>query len=258
MLSVFFWHVCTGGSDQMAIQRYMATRDVKAARRTLAVSLSTDFVVLVFLGLLGLALLAFFSSHPDRLPDGQTIYGNADKLFPRFVVVGLPLGFSGLVIAGLLAAAMSSLSSGVNSSSAVISQDIVQRLRKVERSDAQQVRLARAASIGVGVIAVLLSTAIGQIQGNMLEVVYKVVNLFVAPLFFLFFMAIFVPWATTLGTWIGAISAVATAITIAFWGDFTGGESISFLCIMPGSLMAGILIGCVCSFVDGVVRRNPT
>ncbi len=256
MLSVFAWHVCTSGSDQMAIQRYMATPDVKTARRTLAVSLSTDFVVLVFLGLLGLALLAFFSSHPDRLPDGQTIYGNADKLFPRFVVVGLPLGFSGLVIAGLLAAAMSSLSSGVNSSSAVISQDLVQQLWKAGRSDAQQVRLARISAVCVGVVAVLLSTAIGSIQGNMLEVVYKVVNLFVAPLFFLFFMAIFVSWATTLGTWIGEIAAIVTAVVIAFWGDATGSNGLSFLWIMPGSLTVGIVVGCVCSFVHRVARQK--
>ncbi len=247
MLSVFFWHVCTAGSDQMAIQRYLSTRNVQSARRTLAISLLTDFAVVVMLGLLGLALLAFFSLHPDRLRDGQSLYANADKLFPRFVLVGLPTGFSGLVIAGLLAAAMSSLSSGINSSSAVISQDVFGRLGKTTRTDAQQVRLARTASIFIGLTAVGLSTVIGLIQGNMLEVVYKVVNLFVAPLFLLFFMAIFIPWSTTFGTWTGAIAAVATAIMIAFWGDFTGSTGLSFLWIMPGSLAAGIIVASLAS-----------
>ena len=57
----------------MAIQRYLATRDVKSARRALAVSLTTDGLVTLFLGALGLALLAYFRAHPDRIPAGGTI-----------------------------------------------------------------------------------------------------------------------------------------------------------------------------------------
>ena len=74
------------------------------------------------------------------MSDGQTVYIDADKLFPRFVVVGLPLGMSGLVIAGLLAAAMSSLSSGINSSAAVISQDFVRRFAKRETDERKHAR----------------------------------------------------------------------------------------------------------------------
>ena len=211
MLGVFTWHVCTAGSDQMAIQRYLSTRDVQAARRSLAVSLLTDMSVMILLGLTGLALLSFFSAHPDRLADGHSIYSEADKLFPRFVVVGLPIGMSGLVIAGLLAAAMSSLSSGVNSSAAVICEDFVRRLTRKASSETAQVQLARWVSVAVGVGIVALSTFVEGVQGNMFEVIYKVVNLFVAPLFFLFFMAIFVKRANTVGTWLGAIAGIATA-----------------------------------------------
>ena len=247
MLGTFSWYVCTAGSDQMAIQRYLATRDVKAARRTLAVSLTTDLLVVSFLGLMGLALLAFFSAHPDKMADGQSIYANADKLFPRFVVVGLPIGASGLVIAGLLAAAMSSLSSGINSSAAVISEDFVHRLSCSVGTDSQRVRLVRWASALIGLSVVLLSSLIGKVEGNMLEVIYKVVNLFVSPLFFLFFMALFVPWATPFGTWIGAVTGIATAILIAFWKDLFGIQGISFLWIMPGSFTVACAVGCVTS-----------
>ena len=257
MLGSFAWYVCTAGSDQMAIQRYLATRDVKAARRTLAVSLTTDFIVLVFLGLMGLALLAFFSANPHRLADGQTVYVNADKLFPRFVVVGLPIGMSGLVIAGLLAAAMSSLSSGVNSSAAVISEDFIRRLGRPDDRESHHVRLVRWTSVGVGVLAVLLSSLIGKVEGNMLEVIYKVVNLFVAPLFFLFFMAIFVPWANTSGTWIGSLAGITTAVLIAFWKDLFGVQGISFLWIMPGSFMISVIVGVLASFFFGGRRDTP-
>lgn len=256
MLGTFAWYVCTAGSDQMAIQRYLATRDVKAARHTLAVSLTANVVVLVFLGLMGLALMSFFSAHPDRMADGQTVYANADKLFPRFVVVGLPMGMSGLVIAGLLAAAMSSLSSGVNSSAAVISEDFVRRLGKTAQSESGHMGLVRWASVGVGILVVLLSSLIGNVEGNMLEVVYKVVNLFTAPLFFLFFMAIFVPWANAGGTWIGSVAGITAAVLIAFWKDLFGVPGISFLWIMPGSLAVSVVVGTSASFLLGGRRTS--
>ena len=54
---------------------------------------------------------------------------DADKLFPQFIIIGLPVGVSGLVVAGLLACAMSAFSAGINSTCSVITIDIVDRLR---------------------------------------------------------------------------------------------------------------------------------
>ena len=150
-------------------------------------------MVTLFLGAIGLALLAYFRVHPEMLPSGQTIASGADQLFPRFIVLGLPRGIGGLVVAALLAAAMSSLSSGLNSSSSVISVDLLERFRPTKRSESGHVRLNRRISIVVGIIVVALSLYVSTVQGNLLEVAYKVSNLFVAPLFFLFFMAMFVP-----------------------------------------------------------------
>jgi SSS family solute:Na+ symporter len=251
MLSTFSWYVCTAGADQMAVQRYLATRDVQAARRSLAISLSTDFIVVMFLGLIGLALLAFFSAHPEQLVDQQTVYANADKLFPRFVVVGLPVGMSGLVIAGLLAAAMSSLSSGVNSSAAVITEDLIRRGRPHGDDEFKHIRQVRWTSVAVGIVVVLLSSLIGSVQGNMLEVIYKVANLFTAPLFYLVFMAMFVPWSNAAGTWVGSAAGIATAILIAFGKDIFGTPGISFLWIMPGSFCVSLLTGMLASLLFG-------
>jgi SSS family solute:Na+ symporter len=165
---------------------------------------------------------------------------------------------SGLVIAGLLAAAMSSLSSGVNSSAAVISEDFVRRFARKADSESRHVRLVRWASVGVGIVVVLLSSWIGKVEGNMLEVVYKVVNLFTAPLFYLFFMAIFVPWANTGGTWIGSVAGISTAVLIAFWKDLFGVQGISFLWIMPGSFVVSVVVGALASFLCGGGRRTTS
>ncbi|MCA9263256.1 MAG: sodium/solute symporter [Planctomycetales bacterium] len=247
MLGTFSWSVCTAGADQMAIQRYSATPSIRAARRTLAISLATEVTVTFLLGCMGLALLAYFTARPEQLAEGQTVFDNADKLLPRFVVVGLPPGLSGLVIAGLLAAAMSSLSSGVNSSATVISEDFIRRFSVREQTEFSRLRQVRVVSAVVGLSVVVLSSLIGMVQGNMLEVVYRVVNLFTAPLFYLFFMAIFVPWANTTGTWIGSIAGIATAVLIAFWKVLFGVQGISFLWILPGSFAVSVTVGSVAS-----------
>src|SRR5690606_2118712 len=127
VMMLFAWYICTTGSDQLAIQRYLSTKDIEAARNSLKVSLYANLIAKCLLGLLGLAMFGFFSNNQHLLVDGQTFSQQADTLFPRFIQIGLPIGLSGLVIAGLLAAAMSSLSSGLNSVSAVMSEDIFTR-----------------------------------------------------------------------------------------------------------------------------------
>ncbi|WP_164103678.1 sodium:solute symporter family transporter [Candidatus Laterigemmans baculatus] len=248
VLATFTWFVCTSGSDQMAIQRYLATRDVRSARRMFNISLLTSCSVQLFLAILGFALFAYFREHRYILGDGQTVSSNPDQLFPQFIVLGLPAGISGLVVAGLLAAAMSSLSSGLNSSCSVVTVDFIDRFRK-SSSEINHVRRARMISAIIGVVVVVLSSFVGIVQGNMLEIAYKVVNLLVAPLFGLFFMAMFVRWATPLGTITGAIVGLLVASGINYWQEITGTPGISFLWSMPLSFLAQIAVGMIVSLL---------
>lgn len=255
------WYVCTAGSDQMAIQRYLATRDVKAARRMFNMTLLMNLASWGLLTVLGFALLGFYRAHPEYLADTSSVAADADKLFPRFIAVGLPMGVSGLVVAGLLAAAMSSLSSGINSACAVVSVDYVGRWRK--GADASQPRLkeTQVISWGIGAVAILLSMAAGFVPGNLLDVVYRIANLLVAPLFVLFFMALFVKRATWPATLIGVLGSIGVAVLVAYGKIIARGitaltphaagiteafdtiAEMGVLWIMPLSLATGIAIG---------------
>lgn len=254
-IATFTWFVCTAGSDQMAIQRYLATRDVRSARRMFNISLLTGGMVQLFLALLGLALLAYFRDHRYLLADGQSITTHADQLFPQFIVIGLPAGISGLVVAGLLAAAMSSLSSGLNSSCSVVAVDFFDRFRKSPIDEQNHVLRARIISATIGAVVVLMSTFVGVVQGNMLEIAFKVVNLLVAPLFGLFFMAMFVRRATAPGTIIGSAVGLTVAISINYWKEITGTQGISFLWSMPLSLVAQVAMGMLASLLP--IGRRP-
>jgi Na+/proline symporter len=198
----------------------------------------------------GLGLWGYFRANPYLLPDGCTILADADQLLPRFIVVGFPAGMSGLVVAGLLACAMSCLAAGVNSSCSVITVDFLERFRDVsDRGGGGRVGLVRYVSWLVGLAVILLSFLMQFIPGNLLELCYKVVNLLTAPIFGLFFMALFVRWATGWATIVGAISGVAAAITINFWEQFTGTKWISFLWSLPISFVVEVSVASLLSLI---------
>lgn len=266
VLATFTWYISTAGADQMAVQRYLATRDVQSARKVLNTSLVANTLVFLLLAALGLALLAYFQANPHLVPDGQTIYDNADLLFTRFIAVGLPSGFAGLVVAGLLAAAMSSLSSGINSSCSVVMADFIDRfgLRGGKRSprptsptESGGAWLERCVSVVIGAVMVALSSFVGVVHGNLLEIAYKVVNLLSAPLFGLFCMAMFVPWATGFGTLVGAGAGLAVVVAINFWEELFGTRGISFLWAMPLSFLVQMAVGMVASLLPTGRRGKP-
>lgn len=247
-IAMFSFFICTAGSDQMAVQRYLATRNVKAARTMYLTSLIVNTVVVILLAIFGLALLGYFSANQHLLFGGETIADSADKLLPYFILIGLPKGITGLAIAGLLAAAMSSLSSGINSSCLVISQDFIIRFRKEKISESRQVILAKIISVGIGVAVVLLSLVVGKVKGNLLEMTYKTINLLVAPLFVPFFMALFVRRATEFGTFVGTLASLIIAVLISYSSEIFG-RSIPFLWIIPASFVGGVMVSAALSFL---------
>jgi solute:Na+ symporter, SSS family len=218
ILSVTVWYVATSGGDQTSVQRFMATKDTAAARRALATQLTVGVVVALTLYAVGFALLGYFERHPEYLPAGMNVKDHADELFPRFIAYHLPIGISGLVVSAMFAAAMSSIDSGVNSITAVVMTDFLDRFGLKPVTEKWHVRAARVLAFGIGTIVVLGSTFMKYIEGNITEVTGKTVNLLTTPIFALFFFAVFVRRASPVGVWVGAICGTLTALAIAFSG----------------------------------------
>ena len=255
IISMVVWIVCTHGSDQTVIQRYMATGGATAARRSVLAQFTVAIIITVTLWHVGLALMGYFQAHPHELPADVT-FNQADKIFPHFISFHLPMGISGLVVAAMFAAAMSSIDSGVNSITAVISVDFLDRFKKQPRTEKGQLLLAKLIAIAIGAVVVLVGSVYMQhVSGNITAVTSKISELLVAPLFCLFFFALFVPFAKPAGVLAGSICGVATAILIAFSGPIFGmdrstGEEldpISFMWIGPTALVVNILVGVLVS-----------
>ncbi|MEJ6601550.1 MAG: sodium/solute symporter [Opitutaceae bacterium] len=251
IVSVFFWMTATMAGDQVSVQRFMATEDASKARRALAVQLTVSLVVGATLGFVGLALLGYFQVHPEFLPEAGSLNDQADRLFPHFIAFELPPVITGLVVSGLFAAAMSSIDSGVNSITAVVMTDFLDRFGKKPDTAKEHVRYARRLAVVIGTVVVLLSTFMDRIPGNFMAVTNTVVNLLTVPIALLFIFAMFVPFANAKGVWVGTIASVGTALTIAFSGVLFGVDSvtglppITFQWISPAAAVVGLSVGLV-------------
>lgn len=244
----FFWTVCTHGSDQVVLQRYFSTASQKAARRSYLINVGVDLTMSVLLGLCGLALLSFYLKHASLLPpDESTATGAADKLFPYFLGHQLPTGCAGLIIAAFICDAMQTLESGVNSITAVVTNDVVPRLRQGRPRILSDLAVARLLTIiitaivtaNASFVAVRTETAKAEAlraeaalsdaekaaaeknpqarRPTLVDLMPKFFNMFVGPLAGLFFIGMFVTRATTRS----AIPAVVTGLIVSIcWSWF--------------------------------------
>ncbi|WP_448129794.1 sodium:solute symporter family transporter [Stenotrophomonas rhizophila] len=146
---VVFDVVLTFPKDQVLMQRTLSTRSDKEAGRSIwafaAIMIPGGFV---FYGI-GTALWMYYRNNPERLNPLLPI----DATFPLFIAAELPAGVTGLIIAGIFAAAMSTLSSIINSISTLVSVDFYQKLVK-NPNDKTAVRVAEWSGVGVGLIGI--------------------------------------------------------------------------------------------------------
>lgn len=256
-ISYFISTVCAGGSDQVAIQRYLTTRDAAAARRAVLFGHLSVGIVMLSLGFVGTALLGFFTLYPEQLPPGMMMGRAGDGFFPYFLGHGLPTGVSGLVVAGLLTSAVSGVAPGINSIIAVLNQEVIEPLvRKGTTTEGSKMTIARVLSLGIGAIITLGSLAMGLVAGNLVEVSSKTINVFFYPMFGFFFLALFVRFANSTGAILGAIYGLTTAIVVGYWDALTGMPRVSFQWIGPSSLLVTLVAGCVFSLVP-LQGRSP-
>jgi SSS family solute:Na+ symporter len=232
----------------MAIQRFLSTKDLKSARRTFVHTQSGMVVITVLLLFVGFAVMGFYNIHPNLLPSGDNATVEADFLFPHFIANQFPPGMSGLVIAALFSASMSSLSSGVNSVGSIISADILPAILK-NRKNLDTIRNIRIISIFIGVLAIVLSLGIQFVPGNIIEVTAKTNGLFIAPLFNLFVNALFIKKAKPFGVLMGSIYGFMVAFLIGFWDVLTGNPPLSFLWIAFVSLIVSLVSSLLFNYI---------
>lgn len=230
----------TQGTDQTIVQRYLTSSDVKDSQKTLYTNaVLTLPASIIFFGI-GTLLYIFYTEMPQKL---SPAISNNDSIFPWYIVRELPVGVSGLLVAGIFSAAMSSISSSLNSVSTAYCNDFHLRL-KPKTADKKLLRIARIATILTGVIGVVLALWMASSDIKSLwDQFYKFLGLFTGGLGGMFLLGMLTKKANGTGTMIGL---VLSAFVIFYISNYT---DINFLMYAFFGLTSCFIFGYIFSLI---------
>jgi SSS family transporter len=194
-----FWVVAVQGlisnlssytSDQCVIQRYIATPDENATKRSLWFNgCMSVFAQVVFYGI-GMALFAFYHTHPEAM---DVTMPKGDSVLPIFMATEMPPWLAGLVIAAVFAATISTLSANLSSASTAVVTDFVKRFNPGISGKAQ-IRCGQVCTYVVGIIGIMAALTLARMESSALfDNFNKYIAMLTAGLTGLFFMGVFMP-----------------------------------------------------------------
>jgi SSS family transporter len=233
-------------SDQAVIQRYLTTRDEKEARKAIWTNAALSIPAALIFFSVGTALWLFYRQHPALLnPSLQT-----DAIFPLFIAQQLPAGITGLVVAGLFAAAMSTLDSSMNSVSTALVTDFYRRFNP-DAPDRRCLNLARWLTVLLGAAGV--ATALWMASSNiksLWDTFITILGLTGGALAGMFILGIFTRRANGPGTLIGALCG---AIVLYLVQSRTG---VHFFLYAAVGIAACVLIGYIASLLIPAGKKD--
>ena len=186
-MSGFIVNLSSYTSDQVVIQRYMTTKNEKEAARGIWFNAIASMFSTVLFFAIGTGLYTYYASHPVRL---DPVMPSMDSIFPTFIVHELPPGVSGLLVAAIFAATMSTIAANMNSCATAITTDFIVRFREI--SPKQQLRSGQVFTALVGFLATgcALYLAKSDIY-SLFDQFQKFLAILTSGLACLFFMGIF-------------------------------------------------------------------
>jgi SSS family solute:Na+ symporter len=196
-----FYELAFRGCDQQFVQRYLACKSVKQANFSSLLSIVLGFLSTLLFFFIGAGLFLFFQQQRFPLPPGTP----GDRVFPWFIAHHLPPGLTGLVLAGLFSAAMSSLDSAMSALSHTVMLEFSNRPPSKEAS--------RRWVLLWGLLGTAGAMFCIYWNDSLLTKAYTLTSFFIGPLLAMFLMAFFLPFlkgpAVTLGCLFGALTLLA-------------------------------------------------
>jgi len=206
-----FLTTASHGTDQLIVQRLLAARNQRQSALAL---LSSGVAVFFQFGLflfVGVMLFAYY-----RVPSAA--FGRADRIYPTFIVTRMPHGIAGLLIAAILAAAMSNLSAALNSLSSSSIMDFYLRFRE-EVTEAGRLRLARLATVGWAMVLFGLALLALHRVGRVVVVGLQIASVAYGALLGVFLLGVLTRRANQAGAMIGMLCGLAMELYLWKWSQ---------------------------------------
>jgi SSS family solute:Na+ symporter len=239
----------TAGQD--VVQRYVSTPTEKEAARSLWLNMPMTILgSLLFFGL-GVALYAFYQTQPALLDPAME---RNDGILPFFILQNLPVGVAGLIVAGIFAAAQSTISSSLNSVATAYVTDFHGRVLKPESSDKERLQVAKSVVLILGVIGISVAALIAYTSMKSAFDSYNTfIGMALGPVGGIFFLGVFTKRPCGHSGLIGALIGFLTVLVIHF------ARSSGSLDLWP--VLNGLISFCVTVLVGwsvGVFVKQPS
>ena len=164
-----FINLTNFGIDQNYVQRYVASRSDAEARKSMWLGGLLYIPVSAIFFFIGTAMFAFYTIHADLLPPEYLAEGKGDKVFPYFIVSQLPPGVTGLLIASIFAAAMSTISTSLNSSATILMTDVYKRYMRPDATEKQMMTALYGGTLLWGALGTLIAIGLIFTQEGLLD-----------------------------------------------------------------------------------------
>jgi SSS family solute:Na+ symporter len=242
------------GIDQNYVQRYMTTGSEREAKSSaLFGSLLYIPVSLVFF-YIGTALYSFYTAQPDLLPDELKLPGAGDKVFPYFIATGLPSGLTGLLIAAIFSAGMSTVSTSLNSTATIILSDYYKRYFKKDADEKSSMRVLHISSFITGILGIVIALLLVGVE-SILDAWWSLASIFSGGMLGLFLLGYISKKAKKTDAVIGVIIGVLLITWMSLSPIyFTEGSLMAFRSPFHSNLT--IVFGTVTIFLVGFLLGN--
>ena len=246
------------GIDQNYIQRYMASRSERAAKRSALSGGLLYIPVSMLLLFIGTALYSYYNSGTATLPEGLLQPDKADQVFPYFIVNRLPSGVSGLLLASIFAAGMSTISTSFNSSATVFLTDYYRKYSKKKPDEKESMKVLYLASAVITILAIGIAMAMINVK-SALDAWWKLASIFSGGMLGLFLLGAF----SRISRSSGAVVGVICGILVISWMSITslakdpalyGNIFHSYLTIVLGTVTI-FFVGFLISLLAGKSKR---
>ncbi|TQN32273.1 SSS family transporter [Haloactinospora alba] len=196
------------GADQIVVQRLLGCRSLRDAQKAVIGSAVVVFFQFALFLTVGLALFSYYEGASIE----QLGLDQNDEIFPTYIIEGLPAGLSGLLLAGMMASAMSTLSSSLSALSSSTMADLYQKFTRRSLSEAQGLRLGRIFTLGWGLVFIGAGALFTGTDNPVIELGLSVAGLTYGGLLGAFFLGLWVRRARQLDAVIAFTAAVVTTV----------------------------------------------
>lgn len=264
----FFLYVSYYGCDQTQAQRMLSAKNEKTIRQLLLANGLLRFPVVLVYCTMGLIIGSLVTLAPDFLaqisettqkhfPEAAVGGGlKTDLMIPVFIIKYLPHGFIGLLMVAILSAAMSSLSSTVNSLSAVSVEDFFNRGKK-KLEQARYMKISKLAVVFWGVVCIAFSFLFGGSKSAVIEIINAIGSVFYGPVLVTFLLAIFSKRVNHVGMNAGIITAVLINLVFSKTIQEIFGIDLGFDIFWIWLNFTGVIISLVVAYVVSAFSKVP-